>query len=106
MASTIQPSEEELRDLYTLANNIPFDDRVNHQGELADLNITLIQQYLREVGSSLYSESGRMDFADLCRNMNLLSGLPEYVKPKNVALMFFRAYLKTQSDCTISTKCR
>lgn len=89
MASTIQPSEEELRDLYTLANNIPFDDRVNHQGELTDLNITLIQQYLREVGSSLYSESGRMDFADLCRNMNLLSSLPEYVKPKNVALMFF-----------------
>ena len=89
MASTIQPSEEELRDLYSLANNVPFDDRVNHQGELNDLNITLIQQYLREVGSDLYTESGRMDFADLCRNMNLVSSLPEYVKPKNVGLMFF-----------------
>lgn len=30
-----------------------------------------------------------MDFADLCRNINLLSSLPEYVKPKNVALVFF-----------------
>ena len=89
MASTIQPSEEELRDLYSLANNVPFDDRVNHQGELNDLNITLIQQYLREVGSNLYTESGRMDFADLCRSMNLVSSLPEYVKPKNVGLMFF-----------------
>ena len=89
MASTIQPSEEELRDLYSLANNVPFDDRVNHQGELNDLNITLIQQYLREVGSSLYAESGRMDFAELCRSMNLVSNLPEYVKPKNVGLMFF-----------------
>ena len=28
--------------------------RVNHQAELEDLNITLIQQYLREVDSGLY----------------------------------------------------
>ena len=89
MASTIQPSEEEKRDLYSLANNVPFDDRVNHFAELNDLNITLIQQYLREVGSSLYAESGQMDFAELCRNMNLISTLPEYTKPKNVGLMFF-----------------
>lgn len=61
MASTIQPSDEELRDLYNLANNVPFDDRINHHGELNDLNITLNQQYLREVGSDLYTESGRMD---------------------------------------------
>ena len=67
MASTIQPSDEELRDLYSLANNVPFDDRVNHFAELNDLNITLIQQYLREVGSSLYQVSGQMDFAELCR---------------------------------------
>ena len=89
MASTIQPSDEELRDLYSLANNVPFDDRVNHFAELNDLNITLIQQYLREVGSSLYHESGQMDFAELCRSMNLISTLPEYTKPKNVGLMFF-----------------
>ena len=42
MANTIQPSDEELRDLYSLASNVPFDDRLNHQGELNDLNITLI----------------------------------------------------------------
>lgn len=89
MASTIQPSDEELRDLYSLANNVPFDDRVNHFAELNDLNITLIQQYLREVGSSLYQVSGQMDFAELCRSMNLISTLPEYTKPKNVGLMFF-----------------
>ena len=83
MASTIQPSDEELRDLYTLANQVPFDDRVNHQAELEDLNITLIQQYLREVDSGLYPVSGQMDFAEL------VSTLPEYCKPKNVGLMFF-----------------
>ena len=89
MASTIAPSEAEKRDLYNLANNIPFDDRVNHEAELADLNITLIQSYLKEIGSSLYQESESMDFVDLCKSMNIISTLPEYTKPKNVGLMFF-----------------
>lgn len=73
----------------TLANNVPFDDRVNHEAEISDLNITLIRSYLKEVRSSLYDVSKTMDFLELCRNMNLLSTLPEYAKPKNVALMFF-----------------
>ena len=89
MSSTIVPSEAEKRDLYNLANNIPFDDRVNHEAELADLNIALIQSYLKEIGSSLYRESESMEFIDLCRSMNIISELPEYVKPKNVGLMFF-----------------
>ena len=89
MSSTIAPSEAEKRELYNLANNIPFDDRVNHEAELTDLNITLIQSYLKEIGSSLYQESENMDFLELCKSMNIVSTLPEYVKPKNVGLMFF-----------------
>lgn len=89
MASAIQPTEEEKRELYALANNVPFDDRVNHQASLDELNITLIQQYLREVNSDLYKEAGRIDFRSLCRSMNLDSELPEYPHPKNVGLMFF-----------------
>ncbi len=89
MSSTVQPSPEETRDLYNLANKVPFDDRVNHEAELSDLNITLIQAYLKEIGSSLYEESKHMDFVDLCRSMNIVNSLPEYTKPKNVGLMFF-----------------
>ena len=89
MASTVMPTEEQKKDLYDLANNVPFDDRVNHHANLEDMNITLIQQYLHEVGSDLYHDAGRRDFADLCRNMNLISELPEYINPKNVGLMFF-----------------
>ena len=89
MANTISPSEGELRDLFTLANNIPFDDRVNHSAEITDLNITLIQSYLKETNSSLYEDSKSMDFAELCKSMNIISILPEYTKPKNVGLMFF-----------------
>ncbi len=89
MSSTIVPSEEEKRDLYNLANNVPFDDRINHEAELTDLNLTLIQSYLKEIGSSLYEDSKHMEFIDLCRNMNIVNSLPEYIKPKNVGLMFF-----------------
>ena len=89
MASTIAPSEEEKRDLHNLANNVPFDDRINHEADLTDLNLTLIQAYLKEIGSSLYEESKHMEFLDLCQNMNIINSLPEYIKPKNVGLMFF-----------------
>lgn len=89
MASTISPTEEEKRDLYSLANNVPFDDRINHEADLTDLNITLIQNYLKEIGSTLYETSRKMDFVDLCKSMNIINTLPEYIKPKNVGLMFF-----------------
>ncbi len=89
MSSTIVPSEEEKRDLYNLANNVPFDDRIAHEADLTDLNLTLIQSYLKEIGSSLYEESKHMQFVDLCRDMNIVNNLPEYTKPKNVGLMFF-----------------
>lgn len=89
MASTIKPSEEELRDLYTLANNIPFDDRINHSAEVADLNLPLIESYLKEVGSSLYERAGTMNFTELCRSMNIVDGPDECVKPKNVGLLLF-----------------
>lgn len=88
-ARTIAPSEEEKRGLDNLADNVPFDDRVNHEAEISDLNITLIRSYLKEAGSSLYAESQTMDFIDLCKSMNIVNTLPEYIKPKNVGLMFF-----------------
>ena len=86
---TASPNDDELKELYALANKTPFDDRVNHTAELSDLNYTLIKAYLKEIGSSLYTTADEMEFIELCKDMNLVSALPEYVKPKNVALMFF-----------------
>ena len=88
-SSTVEPSDDEEKDLFALANRVPFDDRINHQAEMSDLNITLIQNYLKEVKSSLYEKSQSGDFEEVCRNMNIVSNLPEYTKPKNVGLMFF-----------------
>ncbi len=88
-SNTVEPSDDEEKDLFNLANRVPFDDRVNHQAEVSDLNITLIQNYLKEVKSTLYEKSRTGDFVEVCRDMNIISDLPEYVKPKNVGLMFF-----------------
>ena len=88
-SNTVQPTDDEVKDLFSLANRVPFDDRVNHQAELSDLNITLIQNYLKEIKSSLYEKAKTGDFAEVCSDMNIVSNLPEYMKPKNVGLMFF-----------------
>jgi len=44
-----------------------------------------------------------MDFVQLCRNMNIVDGPEEYVRPKNVGLMFFNTepykfFQQTQID--------
>ncbi|MBR0419881.1 MAG: winged helix-turn-helix transcriptional regulator [Erysipelotrichaceae bacterium] len=73
----------------SLSNRTPYDDQINHKAEISDLNFTLIKSYLHEIDSDLYNAADSMDFVELCRNMHLLSELPEYTKPRNVALMFF-----------------
>ena len=88
-SNSVEPSDDDEKDLFNLANRVPFDDRVNHQAEMSDLNITLIQNYLKEVKSSLYEKAKTGDFTEVCRDMNIISNLPEYTKPKNVGLMFF-----------------
>ena len=80
MSNTVEPSDDEEKDLFNLAKRIPFDDRVNHQAEMSDLNITLIQNYLKEVKSSLYEKSRTGDFVEICRDMNIISNLPEYTR--------------------------
>ncbi|MCB6199895.1 putative DNA binding domain-containing protein [Acetatifactor sp. DFI.5.50] len=88
-SNSVEPTDDEEKDLFNLANRVPFDDRVNHKAEISDLNITLIQNYLKEVKSSLYEKSKTGDFVEVCQDMNIVSTLPEYIKPKNVGLMFF-----------------
>lgn len=89
MPSTITPPQKDRHDLFELVEDIPFDDRVNYEAEITDLNITLIQSYLKEIGSSLYEKSKKMDFVDICKSMNIVNSSPEQTKPKNVGLMFF-----------------
>jgi len=89
MSSTVKPSQDELNELYSLSNKVPFDDRINHEAELSNLNINLIRQYLSSVDSDMVGYLDNMTLNDICENMSLSNSLPEYRKPRNVALMFF-----------------
>ncbi|MBP3540786.1 MAG: hypothetical protein J6K72_03055 [Clostridia bacterium] len=69
--------------------SIPFDDRINEQADLQELNITLIQQYLRETNNALYHDAGNMDFYSLCRQLDLVGEAHDCMYPKNIGLLFF-----------------
>ena len=88
---TARPSEDEIKDLFSLSNRTPFDDQVNHNAEIRDVSFPLIKDYLGEVNSDLYNQADSIGLEGVCRSMNLINGLPEYVKPRNVALMFFNS---------------
>ncbi len=88
-ANTVLARNGELKELIGLTATVPFDDRINHQADLEDLQLQLIRAYLREVKSGLYAASAKLPFADLCRQMAIVEGGDEFLKPRNVGLIFF-----------------
>lgn len=86
---TIKAHGENLRRLQELSARIPFDDRINQQANLDDLNLGLIRDFLQEVKSDLAEESTTMPFSDLCRQMNIARGPDEALRPVNAGIMFF-----------------
>jgi len=88
-ANSIVARGETLRRLQELTARIPFDDRINNQASIQDLDLGLIQAYLQEVKSGLYEESKSMAFEDLCRTMHIAKGTMENLRPVNVGLLFF-----------------
>ena len=81
------PAEE--KQLFSLSETIPFDDRINYQAELADLSPLLVKAFLNDVKSDLALEADTIPFAELCRQMQIIGGTKELMKPKNVGLLCF-----------------
>lgn len=75
--------------LIELAARIPFDDRINNQASIQDFDLGLIQSHLQEIKSSLFEESKKIAFDDLCRTMLIAKGPYEDLRPVNVGLLFF-----------------
>ncbi len=88
-SKTIKARGENLRRLQELTARIPFDDRINHQANLNDLDLGLIRDFLYEIKSSLSEESASMPLADLVRQLSIAKGPDEELRPVNVGLMFF-----------------
>lgn len=81
------PIEE--KQLLSLSETIPFDDRINCNAEVSDLSPLLVKAFLNEVKSDLALEADKIAFVDLCRQMQIVGGTKEMLKPKNVGLLCF-----------------
>lgn len=90
-SSTVQLKEnsDEQRELLSLTATIPFDDRQCHPADVGDLRLSLIKLYLKEVGSDLFDDADRSPFVELCRQMRIIEGADEMVRPRNVGILFF-----------------
>lgn len=86
---TVQPSLEEEHELIALAQQIPFDDRVNNASSLADLDLSTIKAFLNKVQSDLENDVPHLSVGEVARKMNIAEGATEYLLPKNVGILFF-----------------
>lgn len=88
-SSSIVTSPVEEKELFYISSNIPFDNRPNLSADISELDIGLMRQQLKEVGSSLYEISQKMDMLDIAKNLQIVSGPTENLKPLNVGILMF-----------------
>ena len=88
----VKDGSDDERRLIELTARIPFDDRINQTASLDDLNLRLIQNYLKEVMSSLYEESTKMPFSELCRLLMIAKGSDELLRPTNAGFLLFNEH--------------
>lgn len=89
MASTIEATDLDVKELIALSHNIPFDDRINHKADIKDLKYPLVRNYLQSVGSSLLDDIDNKSMEALAADLKIADGPTEYYKPLNVGLLFF-----------------
>lgn len=85
----VREGSEDARMLLELTARIPFDARINHQAKVGELDLRLIQAHLRQVMSALYEKSSQIPFSDLCKQMKIVKGPEENLKPTNAGLLLF-----------------
>lgn len=88
-ANSVSASGEEERELFYVSSNIPFDDRENLAADISDLDIGLMRSHLKEINSSLYRLSENRDLMKLAKDMQIVSGPSENLKPLNVGILMF-----------------
>lgn len=89
MSNSIRANQLEEKELFMLANNVPFDDRANLTANIADMRSSLLSEFLYTVNSELYQGSLIRALEEVASDMRLIGGPSEMRKPLNVGLMFF-----------------
>ena len=85
----VKSNSDDEQELLRLTATVPFDDRQCRQADVDDLRPGLLQSYLKEVGSDLHRDASKMPLVGLGRLMNIVDGAEEFVKPRNVGVLFF-----------------
>jgi ATP-dependent DNA helicase RecG len=87
--STIKANSGEEKQLFSLSQSIPYDDLPNYEASVGNLQRSYVVDFLRRADSPLYKNAENLTTDALLSNMHLLHGPKEYLKPLNVALLFF-----------------
>lgn len=90
-ASTVKANHDEEKELYENAAKIPFDDRVNQQASLKDLELKLIKDFLEKINSKLVGELKKHTINDIAVKMNIAKGSKEFLSPCNIGLLLFNS---------------
>ncbi|MGK7392614.1 MAG: RNA-binding domain-containing protein [Candidatus Cyclobacteriaceae bacterium M2_1C_046] len=80
---------QQIEELRELSKKRYFDDRINQDASMNDLDLGLIRTYLQRTVSSLFGESSNLPFQDLCQQLGLVRGPVERIRPVNFALLLF-----------------
>jgi len=88
-SSSVIASSNEEKELFYVSTNIPFDDRENLAADVANLSKDLMVEHLREVESDLLALAPEKSALELAKDMKLVAGPPEHLKPLNVGLLMF-----------------
>ena len=88
-SSSVIASAEEEKELFYVSSDIPFDDRQNLAADVEDISLGLMKEYLKEIKSSLYERSSKMDAISIAESLQIVGGPPERIKPLNVGILMF-----------------
>ena len=89
LSSTIRANHKEELELFEMSRNLPFDDRVNMDAKVTDIDRMLVGRFLRNVDSALSDRYESLDERELYSVMGIVRGPQELPRPVNVGLMFF-----------------
>ena len=88
-SSTIEANEANIKELISLTDDIPFDDRVNLKADVKDLSLPLIKNYLWEIKSNLLNNIENKELLEIAKDLKIVDIPKEFIKPLNVGLLFF-----------------
>jgi len=88
-SSSVVAKGSDEQELLSLTATVPFDDRYNQKARVEDLDIGLIKNFLKDVGSSLADEVDNLSLEEVARAMHIVDGPKEATFPLNIGLMMF-----------------